>query len=66
VAEDISARIQQLRDPDALVDALPPVLLSEASWQQVVQIFEEEVAYLRLGGQPVRAFLDHAHALGLR
>jgi hypothetical protein len=72
VAEDVSTQIQQLRAPDALADALPhhtplpPVLLGEASWQQVVQIFEEEVAYLRLGGQPVRAFLDHTHALGLR
>lgn len=71
VAAEVSARMRQLRDPDALADALPhhkplpPVRLGEASWQQLARLFQEEVGYLRLGGQPVRAFLDHVRALGL-
>lgn len=70
-AAAVSERIKRLRDPETLEDALPhhkplpPVLLGEASWQQLLRIFEEEVDYLRLGGQPVRAFLGHARARGL-
>lgn len=70
-ASTLSRKIQQLRDPETLEKALPrhvplpPVLLSEVSWEQLLRIFQAEVDYLRLGGQPVRAFLDHARRRGL-
>ena len=61
-------RLCELRDAERLAEALPhrkelpPVALHEASWQQLLETFEAELDYLRLGGQPVRAFLDHCRA----
>ncbi len=69
---DLSARLEALREPAALAAALPyrpavpPVVLRESSWQQLLQIWEQEIPYLELGGQPARAFLDHVRARGLR
>lgn len=68
---ELSARLAALREPAALAAALPyrstvpPVVLRESSWQQLLQIWEQEIPYLELGGQPARAFLDHVRARGL-
>jgi hypothetical protein len=50
-------RVRRLREQDALAAAL-----HQASWQQMLKIFEAEVDYLQLGGQPVRGFLEHCRA----
>jgi hypothetical protein len=42
------------------------VILREVPWQKLLAVWEQETGYLRLGGQPVRAFLDHVAELGLR
>lgn len=71
-ARELSSRLDQLRDPDRLAEELswrkdvPDVLLRELSWQQLIKVWETEIDYLRLGGQPVRAFLKHASARGIR
>lgn len=71
-AGDLSARVNRLRDPAALAAALPwredvpPVLLREFSWQQLLQLWEREQGELRMFGEPVREFLDYCEALGLR
>ena len=71
-ASELSHRINRLRDPDSLAAdmpwrrQIPAVVLREMTWQQLLRIWEQEREYLELDGQPVRAFLDHAHALGLR
>ncbi len=69
---ELSHRINQLRDPDQLAvelpwrEHLPPIVLREMTWAQLLATWEQEREYLDLGGQPVRAFLDHAQARGLR
>lgn len=71
-ARELSHRINRLRDPDNLAADLPwrhrvpAVVLREVTWQQLIRVWEQEREYLELGGQPVRAFLDHAESLGLR
>lgn len=71
-AEDLSHRINHLRDPDNLAadmpwrHPVPPVVLREVTWHQLLTVWEQEREYLELGGQPVRAFLDHAQSRGLR
>lgn len=71
-ASELSARVNRLRDPRSLaaelshLDRPPSVLLREISWQQLLRVWESEVDYLPLGGQPVKAFLDHVRRLGLR
>jgi hypothetical protein len=72
VGSEVSARMHRLRDPAVLAAELPhrtqvpPVVLREVPWQQLLRMWEQEQPYLRLGGQPVKAFLEHARALGLR
>jgi hypothetical protein len=69
---ELSHRINQLRDPELLEaelpwrEQLPPIILREMTWQQLLAVWEQERDYLDLGGQPVRAFLEHAQARGLR
>jgi hypothetical protein len=71
-AREVSARMQALRDRTALAAELahrqhvPEVILREVTWQQLLATWRQEVGYLPLGGQPVRAFRDHAAELGLR
>lgn len=71
-AGDLSARINELRDPATLSTALPhlpsvgPVGLREMSWQRLLQLWETERSYLDLAGQPVKAFLAHLRQRGLR
>lgn len=66
-AAEASARMQALRDPATLAAELPhrhgvpPVVLREMPWQQLARIWEQEVPYLHLEGQPVRAFTDLLH-----
>jgi len=72
LAGELSTRINALRDPAALAAALPhrdrvpPVALREVPWQQLLRAWEQELRYLDTGGQPVRPFLDHLRARGLR
>lgn len=62
VAADLSARINELRDPATLRAALPhratvdPVLLRELTWRTLALVWTTEVDYLDLAGQPVRRF----------
>ena len=71
-ADELSHRINVLRDPDRLLaempwrTTVPTVALREMTWQQLIAVWEQERQYLDLGGQPVRAFLEHAERLGLR
>jgi hypothetical protein len=60
VAAAWSDRLRQLREQDSVA-----VELHQTSWQQLLTIFEAEVGYLRLPGQPVRGFLEHCRARGL-
>lgn len=72
VAAQASARMQHLRDPATLAeelggrDRVPPIILREIPWQQLIRMWEQEREHMRLGGEPVRAFLDHARDRGLR
>lgn len=72
LAAELSARVNALRDPAALAAALPhrdrvpPVVLREVPLQQLLRAWEQELPHLDTGGQPVRAFLDHLRARGLR
>lgn len=71
-AGDLSARINELRDPGALRAELSyrpsvdPVALREMTWQRLVHLWEAERPYLELSGQPVKAFLAHLEQCGLR
>jgi hypothetical protein len=71
-AAELSAHVDALRDPARLAaampyrKALPPVVLRELPWQHLLTAWSQETAYLRLGGQPTRAFQRHVDALGLR
>jgi len=66
----VSARVQALRgglrQELAHRDRVGDVVLRELSWQQLLKVWESEVDWLDLGGQPVKAFLSHCAALGLR
>ena len=62
-ASALSQRVNALRQPGALAaelgrTAIPPVTLREASWQQVVKIWDAEAGWLPLSGQPVKAFRE--------
>ena len=46
--------------------ASPQVVLRDVSWQQLLALWEAERDYLDLDGQPVKAFIEHVRALGLR
>lgn len=71
VAADVTARLDRLRDPAGLAAALPhrrsvpPVALRAVTWQELIRVWRAEVPYLRLGGQPVRAFTRQLRALDL-
>lgn len=70
--QELSHRLNQLRDPDALAGelpwrrTLPSVVLRDLSWQELVRLWVPERAWMELGSQPVRGFLDHLRELGLR
>lgn len=71
-AGDLSARINELRDPATLRaelghrTSIEPLALRELTWQRLIHLWEAEREYLDLGGQPVRAFLSHLEQRGLR
>lgn len=71
-AGDLSARINELRDPTTLRAELahrrsvPPLALRELSWQRLIHLWDAEREYLDLSGQPVKAFLAHLESRGLR
>lgn len=71
-AAEISARLGDLRTPAGPADALPwhasppEVALRELSWQRMLRIWEHSREGLDLSRQPVKPFLEHAAALGLR
>jgi hypothetical protein len=71
-AAELSGRMHELRDRATLArelpyrQAIPELVLREMSWQQLLKIWERETEFMRLGGQPVRAFRDHVAQLGLR
>lgn len=71
-AAEISGRLGDLRTPDGLAAALPwhaeppSVELRELSWQRMLRIWEHSREGLKLSRQPVKPFLEHAAALGLR
>lgn len=70
-AAQLSPRINALRDDKTLAEALPhrktipPVILREMSWQQMLRIWDSERDYLELSGQPVKPFLAHCRDRGL-
>lgn len=70
-AAEVSGRLRALREPATLARELPSrgrvpdVVLRELSWQQLLRMWQAELGYLDLGGQPVRAFTDHCRARGL-
>lgn len=71
-AAEASARVNELRDAGALRRELPhrrsvePVLLRELTWERLVTLWQQELEYLELGGQPVKAFLSLLERRGLR
>lgn len=70
-ASALSARVNALRNEATLAAALPhrrtvpPVVLREMSWQQLLRIWQSELPYLDLQGAPVKAFLAHCRDRGL-
>ena len=70
-AGELSARVNQLRDPGALRTELAyrpsvdPVTLREMTWQRLIHLWNAERPYLDISGQPVRAFLEHLQQRGL-
>ena len=70
-AADVSMRMRELRDRAVLAEQLPhrasvpAVVLRELPWQQLARVWQQEIKYLRLGGQPVRGFIQHLRGLGL-
>lgn len=68
----LSARINQLRAPERLAEALPwrarvpEVRCREVSWQELLRVWEHEREHFSLSGEPVREFLEYAASLGLR
>lgn len=71
-SRDLSHRVNQLRDPDTLAgempwrEQIPAVVLREMPWDELIALWDTERRYMDLGGQPVRAFLEHVRTLGLR
>ena len=70
-ASEVSARVNALRNQGALAAALPhrkgipPVVLREMSWQQLLRIWQAEVGYLHARDFPVKPFLAHCRNRGL-
>jgi hypothetical protein len=71
-AAEVSRRINELREPEALRAALPwrehvpEVRFREVSWQQLITIWEHERGNLKLSMEPVKRFREHLSELGLR
>lgn len=67
---EVSARMQEVRsDLKAHLphrDRVPEVALREVSWQQLLKVWESELDWMDLAGQPVKQFLAHCSTLGLR
>lgn len=67
-AKEVSARLNQLRG--TLADELPHqrgakrVELRDVGWQQLLRMWEKEVDYLEISGDP-RAFIRHCREVGL-
>ena len=70
IGGEISARMHALRaDLKAALphrSRLPQVELREVSWQELLQVWQSEIDWMDLGGQPVKQFLAHCATLGLR
>ncbi len=70
-ANELSPRINALRNERVLAaelphrSSVPPVVLREMSWQQMLRMWANEVGYLDTGGQPVKPFLQHCRNRGL-
>jgi hypothetical protein len=70
-AAELSSRINQLRNDRVLAaelphrSTLPPLVLRELSWQQLLRIWQAELDYLDTDGLPVKPFLAHCRARGL-
>lgn len=70
-ASEVSVRINTLRDQRALAAemphrrTIPPVVLREMSWQQLLRIWQGELDYLDVDGLPVKSFLAHCQERGL-
>lgn len=70
-AAQLSPRINALRNERVLAGELPhrttvpPVVLREMSWQQLLRVWVAELDYLSTDGQPVKAFLGHCRDRGL-
>jgi len=71
-ANELSERVNELRNPAVLRAALPyrenlpPVVFREVTWQSLLSNFQADLGYMHLDGQPVRRFLEHTRSLGLR
>lgn len=67
---ELSARVQSLRANVRAElphrDRVPEVALREVSWQELLTIWEAEIDWMDLWGQPVKQFLQHCTTLGLR
>ena len=70
-AEELSPRINALRSDKVLAaemshrSSLPPVVLREMSWEQLVRIWQAELGYLDVDGLPVKPFLAHCRERGI-
>jgi hypothetical protein len=70
-AAELSPRINALRNDRVLAaelshrPSLPPVVLREISWQQLLRIWQSELGYLAVDGLPVKPFLAHCRERGL-
>ena len=64
-AAELSPRVSALRKDKLLASALPhrkdlpPVVLREMSWQQLLRVWQSEVGYLDVPGYLVKQFLQH-------
>lgn len=70
VGRDVAARVERLRDPAVLAAELgrgsvPAVMLNAVTWRDLLEIWQSEQPYLRLSGQPARAFTEQTRALDL-
>ena len=70
-AAQLSPRVNALRNERVLAaelshrSTLPPLVLREMSWQQLLRIWRSELDYLHVGGKPVKPFLAHCKQRGL-
>lgn len=70
-ASEVSARVNRLRTPGVLAeelparDRIPSVTFREVPWQQLIRVWEQESPFLRLGGQPVKPFVERLRELGV-